>query len=313
LRRRFRRPYSDANLKLQLPPSIRRTSRSLTYLFASLFSATLPAAEVARWEAAKPAKAQGIQLERAPDSDWRVEKNNSGSVARLKPSSDYYSRAAYRFSLGEVPSGNSWLVIEFLDRGCGLISVSPGVAQAKQSGIARVNSGLVRQAVLQYDQGHLPQRFSIQGLDYLHAVVLMDQQPPTKPAPLVEPAVKFTRPSQRVTSAAHDAAGPDSIAEVLAGLRNHLPLIRAIGFNGVESYVRWGWVERTPGVYDWNYYDTILDEIEKHGLRWFPMLMAGSGYALPEWLFNSTNNVGFQCLEHCIVHDTRSIFYPFQA
>ena len=43
------------------------------------------------------------------------------------------------------------------------------------------------------------------------------------------------------------------------------------------------------------------------------MLMAGSGYALPAWLYDSTNNVGFKCLEHGIVHDTQSIFYPFQA
>ena len=28
----------------------------------------------------------------------------------------------------------------------------------------------------------------------------------------------------------------------------------------------------------------ILAEIEKHGLQWFPMLLAGSGYALPPWL-----------------------------
>ena len=136
--------------------------------------------------------------------------------------------------------------------------------------------------------------------------------PSLEPAPLVAPAVKFTLPSQRVTSAAGDAKDPDHIADAVAGLRNHLPLIRAIGFNGVESYVRWGWVERKPGVYDWSYYDAILDEIEKHKLQWFPMLMAGSGYALPAWLHDTTNNVGFKCLEHGIVHDTQSIFFPFQ-
>jgi len=313
LRRRFRCSYPDANLKLHLPARLHRNSCTLAFLLVPLLSATLSANELARWEAGKQSKAQGIQLERAPDSDWHVEKSGSWTIARLKPSSDYYTRAAYNFSLSEVQAGKSWMVIEFLDHGYGLIAVTPGVAQAKQTGVARVNSGLLRQAVFQYDRGHVPQRFSIQGLDFLHAVFLTDQQPLTEPAPLVEPAVKFTRPSQRVTSAAHDAASPDRIAEVLAGLRNHLPLIRAIGFNGVESYVRWGWVERTPGVYDWSYYDAILDEIEKYGLQWFPMLLAGSGYALPEWLYDSTNNVGFQCLEHGIAHDTQSIFYPFQA
>jgi hypothetical protein len=103
------------------------------------------------------------------------------------------------------------------------------------------------------------------------------------------------------------------VTNVLAGLRNRLPLVRAIGFNGVETYVRWGWVERKPGVYDWSYYDAILNEIEQHGLQWFPMLLAGSGYALPAWLHDSTNNVGFKCLEHGLSHDTQTIFDPFQA
>ena len=130
-----------------------------------------------------------------------------------------------------------------------------------------------------------------------------------EPAPLVEPTVKFTLPSERVTT----AAGNSDMAEAVAGLRNHLPLVRAIGFNGVESYVRWGWVEKSPGVYDWGYHDAILEEIEKHGLQWFPLLLAGSGYALPAWFHDSTNNVGFKCLEHGIVHDTQSIFFPYQA
>jgi hypothetical protein len=72
-------------------------------------------------------------------------------------------------------------------------------------------------------------------------------------------------------------------------------------------------VEHERDQYDWSYYDTILDEIERHGLQWFPMLLAGSGYALPAWLYESTNNVGFKCLEHGLSHDTQTIFHPFQA
>ncbi|MFN0169256.1 MAG: hypothetical protein ACKV22_22765, partial [Bryobacteraceae bacterium] len=81
----------------------------------------------------------------------------------------------------------------------------------------------------------------------------------------------------------------------------------------IESYVRWGWVERKRGVYDWSYYDAQVAEIEKHGLQWFPMLLAGSGYALPAWLYDSPDNFGFRCLEHGIKHDTQSIFHPFQT
>lgn len=179
--------------------------------------------------------------------------------------------------------------------------------------MARVNTGQIRRAVYSYDQSPVTGRLRVEGLDYLRAVVLTDQEPPLEQTPLVEPAVKFALHSERVTSAAGDMASPDLVTNVLAGLRNTLPLVRAIGFNGVETYVRWGWVERQPSVYDWSYYDAILNEIEGHGLQWFPMLLAGSGYALPAWLYDSTNNVGFKCLEHGLAHDTQTIFDPFQA
>jgi hypothetical protein len=306
-------PLFRRNLKRQrLAPSSRKVL-SWSALLASAVAPALLGAEVARWEATETSKANRLQLERAADSNWLIEKSDNWYVARLKPSNDYYTRAAYHLS-SDSPAGEKlWLVIEFLDRGYGLIAVSPSVPQTKQWGVARVNSGRIRRAVFQYDDAPLPTRFRVEGLDYLHAVVLTDQQPPLEPAPLLEPVARFTLPSERVTSAAGDAKDPDHIADAEAGLRNHLPLIRAIGFNGVESYVRWGWVERKPGIYDWSYYDAILDEIEKHKLQWFPMLMAGSGYALPAWLHDSTNNVGFKCLEHGIVHDTQSIFFPFQA
>ena len=273
-------------------------------LTPALFGAVL-----ARWEAGETPKDAGILLERAPDSDWHLEKAGAWDVARLKPSADYYARAAYHLTVTAPASGRVWLVMEFLDRGYGLITVSPGVAQTKQWGVAWVNSQGLRRAVFEYGPPLMPQRVRVQGLDYLRAVRLTDEEPPLEPAPLVEPTVKFTLPSERVTT----AAGDGDMAEAVAGLRNHLPLVRAIGFNGVESYVRWGWVEKSPGVYDWGYYDAILEEIEKHGLQWFPLLLAGSGYALPAWFHDSTNNVGFKCLEHGIVHDTQSIFFPYQA
>jgi hypothetical protein len=281
-----------------------------------LFATMLPegqASDIARWEAGAPPVEEGMRMERSEDSEWYLETNNSGKVARLKPSNDYYSQAAYHLTLTSLTNTKAWLVVEFLDRGYGSISVSPRVPQIRQSGIARVNSGAIRRAIFLYLNGPLTNRLSIEGLDHLRSVVLTDKEPVLEAPPLVEPAVKFARPSQRVTSAGGDNAGPDHVAEALANLRNHLPLIRAIGFNGVESYVRWGWVERERGVFDWSYYDALLDEIEKHGLQWFPMLLAGSGYALPPWLHDSKDNVGFKCLEHGIVHDTQSIFYPFQA
>ena len=268
-------------------------------------------ADIARWEAAQSERARGVQVSAAKDSAWHFEVVAGARVARLRPSEDYYTRAAYELSFSSAPTGRVWLVLEFLDRNYGLISVTPGVGEQRQSGVARVNSGGWRRAVFTYEAPP-PQTVRVEGLDYLFAVTLTDREPRREPAPLVEPALKFSIPSERVTSAGGDSANPDLVAEALAGLRNNLPLVRAIGFNGVETYVRWGWVERAQGKYDWSYYDAILDEIERHGLQWFPMLLAGSGYALPEWLYDSTNNVGFKCLEHGLTHDTQTIFQPFQ-
>jgi hypothetical protein len=282
-------------------------------LCLAVSSVAAQASPIARWDAGAPTQGQGIRLEQGTNSNWHCEKVGGCKVARLKPSEDYYSRAAYRFSMASAPTEKVWLVLEFLDRGYGLITVSPGVPQSKQCGVARVNTGRLRRAVLEYDRGHLPKAFTVQGLDYLHSVEVEDLEPQLEQTPLVEPAVKFAVPSQRVTTAGIDGGNPDRTPEALAGLRNQLPLLRAIGFNAVESYVRWGWVEHEPGVYDWSYYDALLTEIERHGLQWFPMLLAGSGYALPAWLYESTNNVGFKCLEHGIAHDTQSIFYPYQA
>jgi hypothetical protein len=291
--------------------SVMKSAAAFGFLLCLASGPALPGAEFARWEAAAISSASEIRLERAADSDWRVEKTGAWELARLKPGGDLYTRVAFHISLPALPPGKFWLILEFLDNGHGLIRLSPGVPETRQWGVARVNTGRIRRAIFRFDGSPPPRRLRVEGLDFLRAVILTDEQPQLDPAPLVEPAVRFTIHSERVTSAG-DAGNPDLVADAEAGLRNQLPLVRAMGFNGVETYVRWGWVERKPGIYDWSYYDAILREIEQHGLQWFPMLLAGSGYALPAWLHDSTNNIGFKCLEHGMVHDTQTIFHPFQ-
>ncbi|MEN6604748.1 MAG: beta-galactosidase [Bryobacteraceae bacterium] len=271
------------------------------------------AAELARWEAGQPSKQTGLSVVSNSGSVMRPETVAGAAVVRLEPSKDYYSRASYVFKVTRPVTGRAWLVIEFLDRGFGVISVSPGAREARRWGTVRVNTGLMRRATVQYDSAAIKDAIHITGLDYLHAIWITDQQPQLEYAPLVLPAVKFAVDGERVVAAAGHVQDRSEIEEALAGLRNELPLFRALGFNGVESYVRWGWVETRRGVYDWSFYDAIANEIEKHGMRWFPMLLAGSGYALPDWLYDSKDNFGFVCLEHGITHDTQSIFQPFQT
>ncbi|MCC6344376.1 MAG: family 14 glycosylhydrolase [Bryobacterales bacterium] len=280
-------------------------------LFFILISAA-SAKDLASWEASDPPRQEGIHLEKAADSPMRMERAGGAFTARLSPSTDYYTRSAYHIVVERPTAVKQWLVLEFADRGYGLITLTPGLPQIKQWGVARVNSGKVRSAVFAYD-GAPPGRIRVEGLDWLRAVRLVDTQPPADEAPLVKPALKFSVPSERVSSVSGDATTPDRVRDALAGIRNEAPLIRALGFNAVETYVRWGYVERRRGVYDWSFYDAILGEIERNGLEWFPMLLAGSGYALPAWLHDSKDNYGFKCLEHGVVHDTQSIFQPFQA
>lgn len=275
-----------------------------------LICLSLPAAEIAKWEAGATANENGIRMERAADSPWTLAREGTTWVARLRPSSDYYTRSAYRLKI-EKPG--TFLALEFVDRGYGLITVSPGVGEARQWSVARVNSGKTRSAVFQFDKG-TPASLRIEGLDYLRAVRISDEKPAVEPPPMVTPGATFQIPGERISSVPGDATSVDKVNEALAGVRNQAPLLRALGFNGVETYVRWGYVERERGVYDWSFYDAILTEIEKQGLQWFPMLLAGSGYALPAWLHDSKElNYGFKCLEHGIIHDTQSIFHPFQT
>ncbi len=278
-----------------------------------VLAATAPAADVARWEAGRPPKQEGLMMAPQAGSVTRLETVAGVAAMRLEPSTDYFSRASYGFRLNRRPTGRIWLVMEFVDRGFGVISVSPAAAQARQWGTVRVNTGRLRRATVEYDAAAIQDLIHIAGLDYLHAIWITTQQPPLEYAPLVEPAVKFTVTGDRVVATAGHVQDRSQLNEALAGLRNELPLFRALGFNGVETYVRWGWVETRRGIYDWSFYDAIASEVEKHGMRWFPLLLAGSGYALPEWLYESKDNFGFVCLEHGIRHDTQSIFYPFQA
>lgn len=278
--------------------------------FSLLLSAPTFGAEIARWDAAKSETATGIQLERATDLEWQIEPVEGRAVARLKPSGDYYTRTVFKLAVPPQKQ-KAWLVVEFVDNGYGLLSLMPPISPTNQWGVARVNSHTVRRAVFGLEAPTPPQ-LTLKGLDCLCSVMLVDAPPPLEEVPSVKPAVNFSRYSERVTAGTGDYGDPSHLAEALAGLRNQLPFVQAMGFNGVEMFVRWGFVETRPGHFDWSYFDAAVAEIQKHGLKWFPMLLAGSGYALPAWFHDSTNNFGFKCLEHGIVHDTQSIFHPHQ-
>ncbi len=270
------------------------------------------AAELARWEAT--GLSRGLELVEGERAQYAWEGAGPARVAVVRPVKDYFHRAAFLLRCRDAFAGPIWLVLEHPDRGYGLISVGGrGVTVRRQSNISRLNTRKPRRAVFELGALGAGAEIRIEGLDRLRSAALLDAEPPQQRPPLVEPALRLSRPVQLVTTAGADAARPEELPRALESLRELLPLARALGFNGIESYVKWDFVERSPGVFDWSYYDAVVAEIERHGLRWFPLLIVGSAYTLPEWFYHSPENRGFVCLEHRLRNDIQSIFCNHQA
>jgi hypothetical protein len=299
------------------------------FLVFLLLTAVLPGAELARWTAGQPALEQGIRLVEGPDASWRMKRVGGVPVASVTPVPDYYRRASFLVRVERPASANLWLTIGYLDRGFGVVSIthgangSKGVGARDQWGVARLNTDRVRHAAFRLDKPEFHHQIDpklnpgadirIQGVPWLHSLSISDHEPEREPTPEVKPAVTLNRPMDLVTTAGADASTVEGLTDSLASMRNLIPLVKALGFNGVESYVKWNFVERERGKFDWSFYDTVVAELEKNGLRWFPLLIAGSAYALPDWYFDSEEMEGYRCLEHGITTDIPTIFNDNQV
>ena len=128
-----------------------------------------------------------------------------------------------------------------------------------------------------------------------------------------QPAFELERPMQLVSTADVSSIAFEDLEKTLERMREACPYIRVLGFNGVESYVRWNTVEYEKGRYDWGYYDAIIACAAEYGLKWFPLVIGGSAYALPEWYRESEGFTGFKCLEHGIANNVPTIFNDHQT
>jgi hypothetical protein len=255
--------------------------------------------------------ARGLAAIRGTNADFRIETIDSEKFAAVTPVKDYYRRAFFVLRVAQPMTGKAWLAVKYLDRGYGLISAYAGGRQQWRHGSARLNTGKIRTAVFALEN---PGReIRLQGIEYVRSVELSDTQPALEEIPKVEPAFRLRHPLDLVISAGADANTVDGLPEALASMREMLPLIRALGFIGVESYVKWNFVERSPGVFDWSFYDAVVDELAKYDLRWFPLLIVGSPYALPDWFHDSNDFYPYECLEHRIKIDIPTIFNDAQV
>ncbi|MGC8794967.1 MAG: beta-galactosidase, partial [Bryobacteraceae bacterium] len=282
-------------------------------ILAALTVAALTwAGELARWDAGSDSR--GLELVEGERAHYRWVRIGEQKMAAVVPVRDYFHRAAFLLRCRTAVRGPVWLTLEHPDTGYGLISLTgEGIAVRDQFNVARLNTRRLRRAVFELEGLAGGTEFRVEGLDRLRSAVLSDSPPPTERPPLVEPTIRLERPVQLVTTAGADASRPEDLPRALASLRELLPLARALGFNGIESYVKWDFVERSPGVFDWSFYDAVVAEIERHGLRWFPLLIVGSAYTLPDWFYRSPDNRGFVCLEHRMRNDIQTIFCGHQA
>jgi hypothetical protein len=302
-----------------------RINPIMRLLFLVVFSCLAGFAGTLRWSAESPGKAEGLSLVTGPDSQYKYEKAGAETIAAVAPAKDMYRRAAFLIRVDKPVTGSVWLSVSFLDRGYNLIEVSvPGDGRKSslvrdQWGVARLNTGKFRTAWFKIVNPAFRQRIKpgadiqLQGVEQIRSLTLSDSEPPREPLPKVEPAFRLNRHIDLVMGAGADARTLDGLPTALNNLRNNLPLVKALGFNGVESYVKWAFVERSPGVYDWSFYDAVVDEMERHGLRWFPLLIVGSAYALPDWIQQSKELDGYVCLEHGIKIDIPTIFNDKQV
>ncbi len=266
-----------------------------TSLFLFLLAMPCCAAELAHWRAGEPSV--GVSVTPA-----------SGAV---EPSHDYYQRATLKVKLAQSTPAAAWLTITYPDKGYGLISINAKVRQQDEWGVARLNTGATRRAVFLLPAG--TKEVAVAGLPRMTELRLNTVKPAYEAAPLVEPAFKLKRPMNLVISSGADANTMEELPDALAMMRNLAPLARALGFNGIESYVKWNFVEPAPGKFDWSFYDAIVAECQRHGLKWFPLLIVGSAYALPDWFYNTPEHVRYKCLEHGLETDIPTIFNDGQV
>ncbi|OQB42729.1 MAG: Beta-galactosidase III [Candidatus Latescibacteria bacterium ADurb.Bin168] len=91
-----------------------------------------------------------------------------------------------------------------------------------------------------------------------------------------------------------------------------LPLYKGMGVTAIQSYVRWSSIEREEGVWDWTFYDWVVAEAKKFGLKWVAFIMIGPWYAMPKWWLATSNNYRNRCLEHGQESWVQSIWSPVQ-
>ncbi len=257
----------------------------------------------------------------------------------IEPDRDPYAKVEWEIRLPDVArwAGQSIVLeIEYCDQGAGVIDprlqfgtgwTGSSVAPGRRSSYTRLNTMKMRRGWFGFPLPAAsimrtnPPVLRVAGLQYLRSVRILSQPPETAWSAVkssvpkqVKPMVTLRKPMELVTTAGVDVLGDMSaLSDSLEAMNDLAPLARVLGFTSIESYVTWKRLEpQREGEFDFSFYDAIVRKLAEYGLKWFPLLIVGSGYALPDWFLGSPEYAGFVCLEHGLTNSIQSIWCPAQ-
>lgn len=296
--------------------------RALLGIVLLSLSAAAPAQE-AVFDAAAPDAPGGITL---ADDAARYELNGVPVVSPPQNAGNYLDRLGLKLRMPAAFPANApeaYLIIEHFDTDLSRFTVSRPSAEGI-AGTVGLGSGMPRRALYKLAQPAFGAQkdadIVLCGIRGIRRVVVKtalaegEREAIAAEMPAqVTPRVVLSRPMDFAIQIGSDAPTTGGLPDALKRMHELCPLAAALGFNGVESYVKWNFVEREKGVFDWSYYDAVVAEAASWNLKWFPLLIVGSAYTLPQWYHDSPENEGFACLEHGKSNNIQSIFCENQT
>ena len=309
-------------------------------LFCLLFS--IISAKEIKFQFSVDGQIKNIGLKLVENSAEPYEKSVFNDAEILAPplNTDYFQRNGIYFRVDDsFPSDveEAFLIIEHMDKNISLIQVrfdanrseneksmsDPAYTTDESSGVGYtcLGTGKQRRTIFRLDKPAFRHRqkfgadIKIEGVNSLTGITLktvldknewekVKEEIPTD----IQPQIKFSKPLQLVTSVGVPSKFNDDVEPMLDRMHEFCPVAQTLGFTAFESYVHWGVVESEKGRFDWSYYDAMVDKASDYKLKWFPLIIVGSAYTLPEWYHDSPQNVGFVCQEHNKRNNIQSIF-----
>ena len=287
------------------------------------------------------AGSQGIKLVEDKETLYVRSRVDGKIVLSPQESSNYYQVPGISFRVETAIPENVesiYLVIDHMDQNLGYMTVSfdatlpddsrpnPAYTDANEAvGYTCLGTGKARKAIFRLEKPTFQHKqksgadITIRGVNSVTKLTLKKILKKNEwkkvadniPTDVTE-KVTLTRPLQLVMSAGARIKRREDLPIALNSMNELCPLLKILGFNAVEDYVKWNFVEMEKGNFNWSHYDAIANKAQDYGLKWFPLLIVGSSYALPEWYHDSPDNVGFVCLEHNKTNNIQSIFYDNQ-